>query len=285
MKKYLNLGCGGRFHDSWTNADLNPACADVIPLNALDSMPFEDSAFSVIYASHVLEHIPKNQTAPLLGECRRILQENGIIRIVVPDLEQTALNYLACLKQALDNPGDSRSKENYEWAMLELYDQCVRTNTGGELLSYLSRKTLVNEEDIYARGGAETKNQRMRLSGNPDCPPKNQKGTVRLTSRLLKIFSRNFYKNFILRLLLHFNMPGEAGAALKQVFFRLSGEAHQWMYDRYSLAGLLQEAGFRNIVRQSFTSSAIQDWQRFNLDKEPDGSEWKPYSLYMEASK
>jgi len=67
--------------------------------------------------------------------------------------------------------------------------------------------------------------------------------------------------------------------------FRQSGEIHQWMYDRYSLAQLLQQNGFEKIQQRPAHESAILHWSSFNLDTEPNGSVYKPDSLYMEAIK
>lgn len=64
-----------------------------------------------------------------------------------------------------------------------------------------------------------------------------------------------------------------------------SGELHRWMYDKYSLRRLLQEAEFDNIVQQQAGSSMIEGWNEFYLDIEPDGSVYKPESLYIEAVK
>lgn len=65
---------------------------------------------------------------------------------------------------------------------------------------------------------------------------------------------------------------------------RARGETHQWMYDKVNLANLLQENGFDNIKIRSFNNSAIPDWQAFGLEVKEDGSEYKPQSLYMEAT-
>ena len=65
--------------------------------------------------------------------------------------------------------------------------------------------------------------------------------------------------------------------------FRDSGEVHQWMYDDYSLKRLLEEQGFNSAVRKTASESYIKDWASYSLDTEPDGSVYKPDSLYMEA--
>jgi hypothetical protein len=67
--------------------------------------------------------------------------------------------------------------------------------------------------------------------------------------------------------------------------FRLNGEIHQWMYDRYSLGRAMEQAGFRGPVVQMAHQSLISDWSRYYLDTESDGSIYKPDSLYMEAVK
>jgi hypothetical protein len=67
--------------------------------------------------------------------------------------------------------------------------------------------------------------------------------------------------------------------------FRLGGEIHLWMYDRFSLSRLLMQSGFENPVQRTPFESAIEEWKRYNLDTEPDGTVYKPDSLYMEARK
>ncbi|WP_234300754.1 hypothetical protein [Sphaerospermopsis aphanizomenoides] len=73
--------------------------------------------------------------------------------------------------------------------------------------------------------------------------------------------------------------------ALQLGQFRQSGEIHQWMYDHYSLYELLKRCGLEKITKRNADASYIPDWARFNLDTEPDGSVYKPDSLYMEAVK
>jgi hypothetical protein len=71
--------------------------------------------------------------------------------------------------------------------------------------------------------------------------------------------------------------------ALRIGQFRLAGEVHQWMYDRYSLAKLMSDVGFKNPLAQTATSSRIAGWTAFNLDTQSDGAVVKPDSMYMEA--
>lgn len=64
---------------------------------------------------------------------------------------------------------------------------------------------------------------------------------------------------------------------------RKRGETHQWMWDRVSLPRELVAAGFSDPRILTNTDSQIPDWRGYRLDEEPDGSEYKPGSLYVEA--
>lgn len=64
-----------------------------------------------------------------------------------------------------------------------------------------------------------------------------------------------------------------------------TGELHRWMYDEYSLGKLLSNAGFRDVKKEGPFTSRIGNWNQFALDRNNDGTEYKPGSLYMEAIK
>lgn len=64
---------------------------------------------------------------------------------------------------------------------------------------------------------------------------------------------------------------------------RRRGETHQWMYDRVNLAALLLEAGFVAPEVTDHATSAVPDWAGYGLDVNPDGTEYKTDSLYMEC--
>jgi len=53
-------------------------------------IPLKDNTVSVIYTSHMLEHISYSQLIPFLKECRRVLKAGGHISVCVPN----ARNYI-----------------------------------------------------------------------------------------------------------------------------------------------------------------------------------------------
>jgi len=51
-------------------------------------LPFGDKSVDFIYCSHVLEHFEKYQVLNILKECQRILKNDGVLRVVVPDIKK-----------------------------------------------------------------------------------------------------------------------------------------------------------------------------------------------------
>jgi SAM-dependent methyltransferase len=88
QKKYnrrLEIGPGkSRLSGFETINIVNGDQVDYI-LDASKSLPFEDNSFDIIYASHVLEHIPWYETDATLKEWIRILKPEGTLEIWVPD--------------------------------------------------------------------------------------------------------------------------------------------------------------------------------------------------------
>jgi len=61
IKKYLNIGCGGKFHKDWTNIDIVSFSPEVKSFNILKGIPFSENTFEAVYHSQVLEHIPTDK--------------------------------------------------------------------------------------------------------------------------------------------------------------------------------------------------------------------------------
>lgn len=66
---------------------------------------------------------------------------------------------------------------------------------------------------------------------------------------------------------------------------RQRGETHQWMYDRISLKVKALNAGYKEVLSQTYDSSLILNWAEYGLDTDSDGKQYKPDSLYIEAVK
>jgi predicted SAM-dependent methyltransferase len=255
--KLLNLGCGHCYHPDWVNVDFRSTGPGVIAHNLNHGVPFADSSFDAVYHSHLLEHFPKRYAPVFLQECFRVLKPGGIIRVAVPDLEQIARLYLDLLEKALQD--DKEAQKRYDWIMLEVFDQMVRNQPGGEMLNYWKQNPMPAESFVIERLGSEVLNALavLRNPANSGPTPEPEAGL-------------GFEEE------LNANQIGQ---------FRLSGEIHQWMYDRYSLGALLRDAGFQNIRVCQADESDIPNFNSYRLDIEADGSVRKPDSLFMEAQK
>jgi predicted SAM-dependent methyltransferase len=115
---YVQYGCGFKAPREWTNFDssatlkwekipiigrLNNKNSQRFPLNArcgdiVKGLPVADRSCRGVYASHVLEHLALDDFHKALDNTRRILEPNGIFRLVVPDLEWAAREYVKRLE-------------------------------------------------------------------------------------------------------------------------------------------------------------------------------------------
>jgi SAM-dependent methyltransferase len=215
-------------------------------------LPFGNEYFDGVYCSHVIEHLPKGSVQMFFRECHRVLLPGGVLRTVIPDLERIARIYLEMLDGALR--GESEAQKKYEWIVIEMLDQLVRNQSGGEMLKYWRQNPMPAEHFVIERTGSEVLNLLKIVRGASSDP-----GTTADPEGPAD--------------------PEKIGA------FRLSGEIHQWMYDRYSLRGLLEESGFEAIKQCKADESAIPDFNSYLLDIEKGGSIRKPDSLFMEAVK
>jgi predicted SAM-dependent methyltransferase len=88
----LHIGCGEALLEGWINIDVYPA---PLSMNVLWGLPFADGSVRYIFVSHLLEHLffPRD-VAPFLAEIHRVLAPQGIVRIVVPDIEQCIEAYI-----------------------------------------------------------------------------------------------------------------------------------------------------------------------------------------------
>jgi predicted SAM-dependent methyltransferase len=273
----VNLGCGARFDPSWVNIDIVSTGESVIAHDLSRGIPLPDESAEIVYHSHVLEHIPREEAGEFLSECFRVLQPGGTIRVAVPDLETICRIYLEKLELA--SAGDKAAAHDYDWIMLELFDQAVRNKSGGGMRDYIAAETLHNPEFILHRIGDEGEGL---IRGLRD-PESARLGAKRRpwSARIRNVPGRlvGLYRQIAARIFL-----GKRGAEIFSVgAVRVEGHVHQWMYDQYSLAQVLRAAGFTDPVRKEAGESRIPGWAELQLDTNTKGRPVKPDSLYMEA--
>lgn len=280
--KYINLACGPVFIDSpdWVNFDF-VAAEGVRQVNLLGRLPLPDNAAQLVYSSHFLEHIPKSQVESFLNECWRVLEPGGVLRLVVPDLENIARTYL----QLRDNCKHVQA----DFLVLEMIDQCVRRHSGGELGKFYRALQDQAKGEIPASGNNMTMIDFIRHRTGEQISAVDQSesvwgGRVAATQRkpLHRALSRrlqHYWIHAVLQLL-----PSAFRA--QNVSLAEVGEKHHWLWDFHQLRQALVAVGFISVERRSAGSSAIADFPDYPLDLDSDGRPRKgDESIYVEAVK
>ena len=123
----VNVACGGTYitGDGWINFDYVASSASVCKADLLARLPLAENSATLVYSSHFLEHVPRSDVPVFLRECLRVLRPGAVLRLVLPDLEEMARTYLALR--------DAGKHEKADFLVLEMIDQCVRRESGGEL--------------------------------------------------------------------------------------------------------------------------------------------------------
>jgi SAM-dependent methyltransferase len=78
----LNLGCGNDFKygKDWINIDITEPCN--VKADIREGLPFEDQFFNLIWASHILEHLPDLRM--IQRELARVMKLWGTLNVIVP---------------------------------------------------------------------------------------------------------------------------------------------------------------------------------------------------------
>jgi hypothetical protein len=145
---------------------------------------------------------------------------------------------------------------------------------------FMKKNELDNASFIIGRIGIEAENWlRPGSSSVAECFTKP--GLLATVKRMLCSFLRaNTLRGSLEKMRL-----GKEFELLETARFRSRGEVHKWMYDRFSLRRIFEEAGFYDVQQQTAFSSYKQSWSSFCLDTTADGKILKPDSLFMEGRK
>jgi SAM-dependent methyltransferase len=225
-----------------------------------------------IYHSHVLEHLSHGDARRLTAECLRVLKSGGVLRVVVPDLEGVARLYLQALEAALEGG----STFVYDWAMMELYDQAVRQSRGGEMAKTIACASPVEREFLASR----IERSPCPAGDGARLPRLFRDSPAALWARVRRRSSS--LRNAATDALIRVTCGRQALRHVRLGRFRMSGEIHLWMYDRFSLGRLLTDAGFVDVVVSHPGESRIPDFERFGLEI-VGGYVRQPSSLFVDC--
>ena len=81
----LHLGSGKTHIPGWINIDNQPLEGVDQVLDVTKGLPFDDVSF--IFAEHFIEHLAYADATAFLCECRRVLRDDGVLRLSTPNLD------------------------------------------------------------------------------------------------------------------------------------------------------------------------------------------------------
>ena len=274
MKRcYINLACGSVFleNSNWINFDYASSCKAVKKVNLLKRLPPETETADLVYSSHFLEHILYSQVIDFLSEIFRILKSDGVLRLVLPDLENMASNYVN-LRKIEDH-------QKADFLVIEMIDQCVRNIGGGQLQASYSKIKKDQDQSmiefIRERMGEDLTIYSPQQKHNYNFFSKN---FLSILNTIVRRIERYWIKIVILVLPSAFR---DQNISLADI-----GERHHWIWDFYSLKKVLESVGFVEIKRVSANSSRIKNFPFYPLDVDNEGKPRKgEQSMYVEAKK
>jgi predicted SAM-dependent methyltransferase len=111
----LHVGCGPKKLDGYRHQDVL-AYGHVDYVSPAWSNPEPNETFDEVYARHLLEHLYPWEASRTLTEWHRILKPDGILHLLVPDLE------FHCRQLTMEGPSPINPEiSNFDHAMAGFY--------------------------------------------------------------------------------------------------------------------------------------------------------------------
>ena len=175
--------------------------------------------------------------------------------------------------------------EEANFVIIEIVDQCVRHQSGGELGTFYGKMRQMDFRErshwqlfVASRNG-EGLDPMGNLGGEENRNSNFQDFCtyIRKAPFMAYIRLRRKLHNLGIKLLL-------PAFRRQNVSFTAVGEKHCWLWDLHQLRNELVDAGFSSVTRQSHRSSSIEDFPLVPLDSTNDGRPRKGLeSMYVEA--
>ena len=82
----LHIGCGPIKLSGWCNVDMEGDDLDLC-FDITQAWPIDDASIRYIYSEHVFEHLTPEEGQKTLRQAFRVLEDGGVIRTAMPDLD------------------------------------------------------------------------------------------------------------------------------------------------------------------------------------------------------
>jgi hypothetical protein len=243
------------------------------------TLGFADETFDAVYVNHVFEHLTPSQGERCARQIFNALKPGGIWRVSVPDLEALCQHYLETLVAADSHP----TRENavrYRWAVMSIFEQMVRNRSGGLMQDAIEQGDYDDAQlrDLFGdmlRPLVERRQSAGSRAAGAGHQPRQARQRRSVTFRT--VLSRIYWAA---RTIL-----GKPQPYTDRLDPRVTKEAVQWMYDRFSLRCLVERAGFEDVRQMDHVSSSIPGWPAYDFDRSNNGGYPLDPSVFIEGRK
>lgn len=125
-EKSLNLGCGMRILDGFTNVDKYVIYHRIVNYDVYQ-LPYENDSIDLIFSAQSLEHLPIRHAKMALIDWYRVLDYGGKLVLMVPNLKTIMLRLL---------DDESLAEQEYNWYLYTLFGYQINTNNRDDRLDY-----------------------------------------------------------------------------------------------------------------------------------------------------
>ena len=91
MTLRLHIGAGTTALQGWVNLDLAPYPGVDAVVDVRAGLPYADVSY--IFAEHFIEHLTLEDGLRFMRDCRRVLREDGVLRLSTPNLDWVWLTH------------------------------------------------------------------------------------------------------------------------------------------------------------------------------------------------
>ena len=151
----LDLGSGRVKKEGYTSVDVYPFRYLDVQHDIEEKLPFDDASADEIYCSHVLEHCSMQAVPNMLRDWHRVLVDDGIVKIIVPEIE-------VCMRNFLDAP------ESKKWGnVIEYIVGCQHHQVGQQ--NHKSAYTPTRITELLRTAGFKVNNLEIINNKVNDC--------------------------------------------------------------------------------------------------------------------